>query len=188
MMTIRSFTIWAVCACGLFLATGCSRQTAEEKGKELATSKIDLVKGVGDAIKDKGGAAAESVAQGAGVLLQGAGKGLDKALEWKITLGPGMGSSGLTITRMHQASTPADGSTKSVDAYVAAKQDAQGIMLVTAFDANQNELARVRTEIKISAQDARYETLKLDDRTDVGAIRSVTVDFTPKVAVASSKP
>jgi hypothetical protein len=46
--------------------TGCSKQTAEEKGAALATEKIDLVKGVGSALEEKGAQAAESLTSGLG--------------------------------------------------------------------------------------------------------------------------
>ena len=56
--------------------TGCSKQTAEEKGAALATEKIDLVKGVGSALEEKGAQAAESLTSGLGKVVQGVEKGI----------------------------------------------------------------------------------------------------------------
>lgn len=62
----------AILACVLALqVAACSRQTAEEKGKEPATEKIDMAKGIGDVLQEKGTAAAESVTSGMGKVLHG---------------------------------------------------------------------------------------------------------------------
>jgi hypothetical protein len=171
-----------ICITALMLGA-CSQKTAEEKGKEMATEKIDLVKGIGDAVTSKGGQAAESLAQGAGVILQGAGKGLDKAMAWKISEGAGLRTAGLSVTRL-QAGAPSEAASKALDAYVVANKNVTGVMQLIAYDVNQRELARVRKELSIQAGDGRYEALPLDVRTDVNAIHSASVDFTPASTVA----
>lgn len=71
----------AVLALSITLAamTACSSQTAEEKGKELATSKIDVAKGIGDAMQEKGEAAGEAVTHGVGKIIKGFEKGVSKS-------------------------------------------------------------------------------------------------------------
>lgn len=57
----------AMCFCALALQlVACSKQTAEEKAKEMATEKVDMAKGIGDVLQEKGTAAAESVTSGMG--------------------------------------------------------------------------------------------------------------------------
>ena len=62
---------------GAVSMTACSRQTAEEKGKAIATEKIDMVKGIGGALEEKGSGAAEAVASGVGNVVKGLGKGFE---------------------------------------------------------------------------------------------------------------
>lgn len=175
-MIRRRFSLYAL---PLFLAmsqiSGCSQQTAEEKGKALATEKIDLVKGVGEALKEKGGQAAESVAQGTGEILQGADRGFSKAFDWKLANGEGMNAAGVTVTRVQQ--TPA--SSSGVDAYLVATRDAEGVLLMLAYDARKQEMARVKVDLKIAAGEGRYQTLTLDERTPVKSIREVSFELLP---------
>ncbi len=155
--------------------SGCSQQTAEEKGKALATEKIDLVKGVGEALKEKGGQAAESVAQGTGELLQGADRGFSKAFDWKLSSGPGLSAAGLSVSRVQQSPS----STGAVDAYLVATRDAEGVLLMLAFDAQKQEMARVKVDLKMAAGEGRYQTLALDERTPVKSIREVSFELLP---------
>ncbi len=161
--------------------TGCSRQTAEEKGKELATEKIDMVKGIGDALQEKGSEAAKSVAHGAGNVLQGANTGLEEAFEWKIVQADAMSKNGLTISRV-QHGKPGEKSSKTVDIYVVANADANGSLSMVAYDVAKREVVRTKIDLKMGAKDGRYETLELDERTDLGAIREVSFDYQPKTA------
>ncbi len=161
-----------------FVLPACSRQTAEEKGKEMATEKIDLVKGVGEALKEKGSQAAESVAHGTGGVLQGVGEGFGKAFEWKLTNAPGMEQAGLTVSRVGRKPTT-DGKGNGISVYVVATRDAAGTLSMVAYDSGKRETARIRTELEIKADDGRYETLVLDERTPLNTIREVTFDFRP---------
>jgi hypothetical protein len=159
----------------------CSRQTAEEKGKEMATEKIDLVKGVGDALKEKGSQAAESVAQGAGKVLQGADEGFGKAFEWQFTNGAGLEQAGLKVSRIDRA-TPGPDSEHSVNVYLVSNGPATGKLTMIAYDSGKRELARTHADLKLSGADGRYETLKLDERTPMKSIREVSFDFQPAMA------
>lgn len=161
--------------------SGCSRQTAEEKGKALATEKIDMVKGIGEALKEKGGQAAESVAQGTGGVFQGVGEGFDKAFEWKLNNGTGMEKVGLTVTRIDKGSS-VDGKQNGVNAYIVAKQDTAGMLSMIAYDSAKREMARASVTMQIRANQGRYESLVLDERTPVKSIREVTFDFEPGAA------
>jgi hypothetical protein len=170
---------WIVLPVALAVAlSACSKQTAEEKGKELATEKIDLVKGVGEALKDKGGQAAESVAHGTGEVLQGMEKGFSNAFDWKLTNGPGMTAAGLAISRVQPASSSV-GAGNKVDTYVTAARDSEGALLMIAYDARKREMARARINLKIAAGEGRYETFVLDERTPVKSIREVSFELLP---------
>lgn len=172
-------TCCAVALAGMLALGGCSRQSAEEKGKEMATGKIDLVKGVGDALQEKGGKAAESVAQGTGAVLQGASKGFQKTFEWKLQAGEGMGRAGLNVSRVQQGG-PGEAGGKAVDAYLVANRDLAGDLSVIAYDALHREVARTRAEVRMKSGEGRYETLVLDARTPVEQIAELSFDFQPR--------
>lgn len=159
----------------------CSKQTAEEKGKEMATEKIDMVKGIGDALVEKGNTAAESLSHGTGKVLQGTQSGFDKAFSWKANLGAGMQQAGLDVTQL-QRNTSDAAIRNRFDVYFVANQNALGTVQVIAYDQNQKELARVKHELNIQAQDARYETLALDERVPMENISAVSFEFFPKTS------
>jgi hypothetical protein len=174
------------CACALLAMAvialaGCSRQTAEEKGKALATEKIDMVKGVGDALQEKGSQAAESVAHGAGNVLQGAGRGIDKAKEWKFSSSEALTKAGLSISRVQNAAD------KGVDAYLIAAGNTDGTLSMIARDVAKREVARVRIDLTMAANDARYETFALDSRTPVALISELSFDFQAKPPADKAK-
>ncbi|MCE1241331.1 MAG: hypothetical protein LWW83_15555 [Azonexaceae bacterium] len=173
--TVPSILLAALIALNL---PACSRQTAEEKGKEMATEKIDLIKGVGDAIKEKGGQAADSVAQGAGKVLQGADEGFGKAFEWQSSSSPSLDQAGLKVSRIDRA-TPGPDSEHSVNIYLVSNGPAAGKLTMIAYDSGKRELARTHADLKLASADGHYETLKLDERTPMKSIREVSFDFQP---------
>ena len=176
-MRVGNLGVVALLLAGALLL-GCSRQTAEEKGKELATEKIDLVKGVGEALKEKGAQAAESLAQGTGSVLQGAGDGFEKAFEWKLTSGPGLEQAGLSVPRVSKPASPAS-DRNAIDVYVVAQREAVGALSMIAYDIKHREIARTSKDLKTSANSGNYETVTFDERAPLGAIREVAFDFVP---------
>lgn len=181
-MTIATSRAVALACMSVLALIGCSRQTAEEKGKALATEKIDMVKGIGDALQEKGSQAAESVTHGAGTVFQGAGKGFDKAFEWKFSSTEALAKAGLSISRVQRHAD------SGVDTYLIATDAAEGTLSMVAFDVAKREVARVRLDVKIDAMDARYETFPLDGRTPVAMISELSFDFRPKPLTAKAKP
>lgn len=178
-MRFRNSHVVLMLLAGSFLL-GCSRQTAEEKGKELATEKIDLVKGVGEALKEKGAQAAESLAHGTGNVLQGAGDGFDKAFEWKLTSGSGLGRAGLSVPRVSKAASHVSNGS-AIDVYVVAEREAVGTLSLTAYDVKHREVARTGVALKITTNSGSYETMVLDERVPVNTIREIAFDFMPGV-------
>ena len=168
----------ALIASALFLSVACSRQTAEEKGKELVAEKAGMVKGIGDALQEKGAEAAQSVAHGAGNVLQGASTGLDEAFAWKVVSTDSMSKSGVTVSRV-QHGKATDKSSKTVDAYLIANAPVQGSLQMIVYDVAKREVGRAKVNVKMAANDARYETFELDERADLGLVREVSFDLQP---------
>lgn len=164
---------------GAATLSACSRQTAEEKGKELAMEKIDLVKGIGGALEDKGGAAAESVASGVGNVVKGLGKGIEKSSR-SIVVTPSVEQAGLQITRVQEpqvsAGSPAH---HGLEAYVVANAQARGTLRVIVYDLLDKEIGRTRVELVRDADEGKYLAIPLDKEVRLGAIARVSFEFQP---------
>lgn len=173
----------AFLATAVLLSAACSRQTAEEKGKELVAEKAGMVKGIGDALQEKGAEAAQSVAHGAGNVLQGASTGLEDAFAWKVVSAESLGKNGLTVSRV-QHGKATDKTSKTVDVYLVANAPAQGNLQMIVYDVAKREVGRAKVNLKMAANDGRYETFELDERADLSLVREVSFDLQP----ATSEP
>lgn len=175
----------ALLAFALLLSTACSRQTAEEKGKELVAEKAGLVKGIGDALQEKGAEAAQSVAHGAGNVLQGASTGFEDAFAWKVVSAESVGKNGLTVSRV-QHGKATEKTSKTVDVYLVANAQAQGSLQMIVYDIAKREVGRAKVNVKIATNEGRYETFEFDERTDLGLVREVSFELQPAPADAAS--
>lgn len=158
--------------------SACSKQTAEEKGKALADDKIGMVKGIGEALKENGKQAAQSVSEGLGNTGKGVTAGFEAVSAIAYKPGASIVANGLGITRMHWGNESADGHV--INAYVTARQAAHGNLHILAFDNKHVELGRVAREIKRASDSAGYEDFTLDARTPKSSIAYLTLEYTPK--------
>lgn len=163
--------------------SACSQKTAEEKGKELATEKIDMAKGIGVALQEKGGAAAESVAGGVGNVFKGLEKGFVKAGK-KIVSDPSIESAGLQITRIQESLHGENGKMHGLDAYILSKAPAKGKLKVIVYDIQEKEIGRTSIEVDSQADEGKYYSIALDKKIDLNAISSVAFDYKPIVETA----
>ena len=180
---------------------GCSRQSAEEKAKEMATEKVDMAKGIGDALQDKGTVAAESVATGVGKVLKGVERGFERSGR-SVVLSDGARQAGLQATKVQlvdgssaaEAAEPAGSQagsqkatqtaaqtgsarTHAIDVYVLTDKDASGTLKVKVFNALDQEIGRARQAFKQGADEGRYVRIALDPQVDLQAINRVEIDL-----------
>lgn len=186
-----------VLACFMALQlAACSRQSAEEKGKEMATEKVDMAKGIGDVLQDKGTAAAESVTAGMGKVLKGVERGLEKSGRY-VTLSEAASQAGLQATKVQLA----DSSAVSVDAasasaaaqgdvpgahgievYLLSERDVSGSLKVKVFNSLDQEIGRSRVAFKQGLDEGRYVRIPLDRQIELQAIHRVDLDFVPSAS------
>jgi len=168
----------------ILMVTACDflTQTAEEKGKKLMESKLDLVKGAGDVLEDKGADTAETLTKGLGNVLAGAEKGIEKS-STKIALTPSIAESGLEVTSIQYASHQAD-SPPVLEAYVIANEPVDGKMKVFLFNVLDKEIGRTSVALKQDADDATYLSIPLDKKVHTGNIAKVQFAFKPTEVVA----
>lgn len=167
----------------VMLLTACSRQTAEEKGRELASDKIDMVKGVGDVLGEKGSAAAESVAGGLGKVVNGLGKGLEKSGR-AVALSPSVTEAHIQITKVQDARPTADKSEHGLEAYVLSGTNVDGQLRVKLHDLLDREIGRTQVAVKQAAEEGHYVSIPLDTQISLADIARVTFDYvaTPSTA------
>ena len=180
------------CAMALQLAA-CSRQSAEEKGKEMATEKVDMAKGIGDVLQDKGTAAAESVTAGMGKVLKGVERGVEKSGRY-VTLSEAASQAGLQATKVQLVDSSVasvDGASASeasqgdssgahgVEVYLVAERDVAGSLKVKVFNSLDQEIGRSRVTLKQGVDEGRYVRIPLDRQIELQAIHRVDLDFVP---------
>lgn len=163
---------------------GCSRQSAEDKAKEMATEKVGMAKGIGDVLQDKGTAAAESVTTGMGKVLKGVERGFEKSGR-SVVVGEGARQAGLQATKVQlvdgsaavEAEPAGSSSAHAIEVYVLTDKDASGALKVKVFSALDQEIGRSRQAFKQGADEGRYVRIALDPRLDLQAISRVELDF-----------
>lgn len=185
-----------LCVLALLLSA-CSRQTAEEKAKEMATEKVDMAKGIGDVLQEKGTAAAESVTSGMGKVVKGIERGVEKSGRAAV-VSDAAKQAGLQVTKVQlanaqqsAASEPASGQASDqganhgLDVYVLTSQDVKGALKVKVFNALDQEIGRVKLPLTQAADEGHYIRIPLDAQVDLQAISKVEVDF---AAQGADKP
>lgn len=156
----------------------CSKQTAEEKGKAMADEKLGIVKGVGEALKESGKQATESLAHGMGNAAKGIGAGLNAASAIAFKLDPNVEQNGINVNRIQ----PGQAQENAISLYILSKQAISGRMTLYAYGKKNAELGRVAKEIKLSADGAVYEDFGFDKRVERTLIEYVQVNFEPIVS------
>jgi hypothetical protein len=156
----------------------CSRKSAEEKGAELASEKIDMAKGIGGVLEEKGSAAAESLTTGMGNVVKGVGKGMEKSGR-VIAAKPSVEQAGLKVTKLQDATLNAEATVHGLEAYIVANADAHGKLRVIAYDLLDNEIGRTRIDLVRTADEGKYVSIPLDAQVNLASIAKVEFDFLP---------
>ncbi len=155
----------------LLLVGGCTCKSREEKLKEaedkgnlLAATKAKVVKGVGDALKNEGKQAAESVSEGTGEVVKGLGKGLEKSLnEVKLAVASELGGKGINATRASRE--PSGAKQHVVSVYVVLDKPYAGPLELRAYGADKKEIGRAKVQVDEKEATARYVDFEFDPRT-----------------------
>lgn len=163
----------------LGLATGCSDKTAEEKGAAMAAEKIDMVKGMGTVLEDKGAQAAESLTSGLGKVVKGVEKGIEKSGR-TLVIDSSLMSAGLQVTKIQNLSVGASEG-HGLEAYLVSNAAGNGELLIKVFDAMDREIGRSRVPVQTKTDDAGYIAIPLDTRVPLATIAKVAIEYQPKV-------
>lgn len=146
----------------LIFLPGCTRKSAEEKGVAMATEKLDMAKGMGDAMTRKGESAGEAIVTGIGKVFHGAEKGIANSGRI-IVPDASLGTAGLSVTTVQDAGGGDDAkSPHGLNAYVVGATAARGTMRVVVYNVVGNEIGRARIYLTRDADEAGYVFFPLD--------------------------
>lgn len=170
---------------------GCDDRTAEQKGKDLATEKLDVATGIGTALEQKGSTASEAVVTGLGNVMKGMEKGVNKSGR-KLVLEESVTKAGLKITKVQDAPfEPVEEGKKAaapaLDVYIVADADADGKLRVLMYDVMDQEIGRASVQVARKADEGKYQRIELDPQLERTAIARLNFDFKPSAVLAASK-
>lgn len=150
----------------------------------MAGEKIDMVAGIGDALTDKGGKAAESFATGVGTMVQGVERGAMKSGR-KVSVDPSLAAAGLTVTKVQDSTGAAADTVHGLQTYVVAKSAVGGTLRMLAYDVLSQEIGRASVQIVLSGDEAKYVGLPLDKQVELRDVAKVAFTFVPGTQVAA---
>ena len=154
------------------LASGCESKedrlaAAEANAKEQVELQARMVKGVGEALQGEGKVAMEAVTAGAGELVTGVGRGVEKGTALKATLLPELAAKGVEATRAsHVAAT-------TVSAYLIFNQPYAGPVAMRALGTDGGEVGRAVVRVDEPAGSAKYFDFVFDERVPLAAVENV---------------
>ncbi len=169
----------ALLASVLLLVSACDKRTAEEKGNDLASEKIGIVQGIGNALKEKGAEASEAVTDGVSSVFKGVEKGVVRATDTQIELSEAAKTAGIEISTV-QAMDKEGKESHGLDVYILANQALEGKLRAIFYDALGKEIGRASKDIKRAPEEAKYEALTIEKQINLASINKVSFDFKAK--------
>jgi len=173
-------TLIGVCLALAALAASSSR-TIQEKGRDMATGKLDFPTGISNALQATGTEAGESVIGGAGHVVRGVERGPMRSRRG-IVVDPTLANAGLDVTTVNDLVADRGGVPLGLSAYVVSSASAKGVLHAQMFDAMNNEIGRTSVRIDRAADEAKYEALLLDPLVKRSDIRKIAFVFKPGAA------
>lgn len=181
----NSTSLLVLGAFGILVA--CSK-TPEERGKELADSKIGLVKGIAEGLKERGKETGEAVGEGVAKTLKGVVTGVDVALALDTRLSPVLQESGLKATQSDKFKQLREGvgsdgkkftTANGVSVYLVAEQSIDASLLLRAHNKQGQEVGRAMAPAKITAGNATYVDFAFDERVSLREVEYYSLDKAP---------
>lgn len=141
-------------------SVSCDKRTAEEKGRDLASEKLDMAKGVADVVKEKGGGLGKTAGQGVGDLIKGVGSGVKDVVNPPVTveLEKSAAEAGFTVNRANESGGEVDA--RMIEVYGAFAKPFRGRLELRAFDEKGAELGQGVLEKQLDLPKDSVELLK----------------------------
>lgn len=153
------------------LLQACGKTREEElkeehdKGAEMIENKAAVVQGVGDALKNNGSNAAQSLSEGLGSVVKGVAGGVDKA-ESSFAIGVHADAAAKKLSANRIVMSDKSSGVKAVKVYVLSAEAYKGKLQLRALDGKNVEIGRSnKIEGDLSKDDAAYIEFEFDEAT-----------------------
>lgn len=145
----------------LFLvgSMSCDKRTAEEKGRDYASEKLDLATGAAAALKEKGSGLGKTAGQGVGDLIKGVGSGVKDVVNPPVTVEPekSAAEAGVTVNKANEGAGEANA--RTIEVYGAFAKPFRGRLELRAFDEQGVELGKGVSEKQLDLPKDSVELL-----------------------------
>lgn len=117
----------------------------------------------------------EKVGQAGGEVIKSVTTGVDKAFEVNVELAENLKSQGINLGKV-TLSNDSTGTDNKVSVYIIFTKDFKGQLTMKAFDNKNLEMGRVKTDIEMKKDDAKFVDFKFDLRTNIDTDSKLTIE------------
>ncbi len=117
----------------------------------------------------------EQVGESGGELIKSVSTGVDKAFDVKIDLSANLKEQGLTLGKV-TLGNDSGGTDNKVSAYLIFTKDFKGTLVMKAFDNKNLEMGRVKIDIDMKKDDAKFFDFLFDTRTNIDTDSKLTIE------------
>lgn len=135
---------------------------------------IFAVVGCGKSDKSLSTIAGERVGEEVTKIVTGIDSGVDKQLSVDVTLSARVTDSGLSKTVAKSSGLSTE---KGFNVYFISKKKISGILTAKAFNKDNQEIGRTKTEVSFNSDDAKYINFVFDNELDTTAVKNYEIDF-----------
>ncbi len=171
----------------LTCALACDKRTAEEKGRDLASNKLDMAQGAASALEERAQKLGTSVGHGVGDLVRGVGGGVDDVLHPTVAveLDASARAAGVDVTRASRGDDVAGRGV--IVAHLTFASAFAGRLELRAFGADGTELGRGRMDetVDIEASAATDARFGFDAAVRLGTVKSYRLLTLPALRLAT---
>ena len=133
----------------------------------LLVCSVPNIIGCGGAADHDASTMGQAIGENVTDFAKGVGKGIDNKLQISTEISPALQQQGVTMTVGKQGPVPAanDG-TKSISVYCLSQKALEGVLVVKAYNAEDQEIGRAKSSIKFADDDAQYVTFSFPPEMD----------------------
>jgi len=124
---------------------------------------------------DKINQVSEKVGQAGGEVIKSVTTGVDKAFEIKIELSENLKSQGIELGKISLAND-STGTDNKVIVYIISKKDFKGTVFMRAFDNRGLEMGRVKLNLDMEKEEAKFIDFCFDSRTNIDTDSKLTIE------------
>ena len=117
----------------------------------------------------------EKVGESGGELIKSVTTGVDKAFNVNVDLAENLKTQGITLGKV-TVSNDSIGTDNKVSVYMIFTKDFKGNMIMKAFDNKNLEMGRVKIDIDMKKDDAKFFDFCFDTRTNIDTDSKLTIE------------